>query len=219
MAPLRFVLAGGLAAAMFFNICEAFAPLCQNGVTTTRSFGVSGNLGLRAAPSCRTRTRSTPRSVAAAPRMETQPKVSATEQFWTRPRTTNANWGIFFEIVAKDRPIWITGIHAGGHSFAAHDDYTRLKVRVLSAEGSAVGKELNEKAWTPVGEVLKNRADFQRGVASDLPCSRQIISSFPAWKLAKLPPNTLPCLSRRFTFLQTPEGRSASTRIARPAWL
>jgi len=85
--------------------------------------------------------------------METQPKVSATEQFWTRPRTTNANWGIFFEIVAKDRPIWITGIHAGGHSFAAHDDYTRLKVRVLSAEGSAVGKELNEKAWTPVGEA------------------------------------------------------------------
>ena len=152
MAPLHIMLAGGLAAALALNICEAFAPLHNAVQLNARGFGRAG-WDLRPTPSCRARPNSLPRSVVAAPRMDSQSKISTAEQFWTRPRTTNANWGVFFEVVAKDRPIWITGIQAGGHSFATHDDYTRMKIRVLTADGTAVGKELDESAWKLLGDV------------------------------------------------------------------
>uniref|UniRef100_A0A6U5BH51 Uncharacterized protein n=1 Tax=Hemiselmis andersenii TaxID=464988 RepID=A0A6U5BH51_HEMAN len=73
-------------------------------------------------------------------------------ELWTRPRTTNANWGVFFEVVAKDKDVWVTGLRAGGHSFATYDEYTRLHMRVFTTEGSAVGKELDESAWSLAGE-------------------------------------------------------------------
>jgi hypothetical protein len=150
---MHLVLAGGLAAAMALNVCEAFVPLHHTAALPSRSLGKAGSWDLRGASSCRVRSSVSPRSIAVAPKMDSQSKVSAAEEFWTRPRTTNANYGVFFEVTAKDRPIWITGLRAGGHSFASHDDYTRMKVRVLTADGSAVGKELDEKAWTLVGEV------------------------------------------------------------------
>mmetsp|Transcript_56379 Transcript_56379/g.115325 ORF Transcript_56379/g.115325 Transcript_56379/m.115325 type:complete len:271 (+) Transcript_56379:157-969(+) len=74
-----------------------------------------------------------------------------TFEFYTRPRTTNANWGTFFEIATKDSPVWITGLRAGGHSFASYDEYMRLDVKVLTKEGTCVGFEKDEAAWTKVG--------------------------------------------------------------------
>jgi len=73
-------------------------------------------------------------------------------ELWTRARTTNANWGVFFEIVAKDKDIWVTGLRAGGHSFSSWDEYTRLHMRVFTTEGTAVGKELDSSAWSLAGE-------------------------------------------------------------------
>jgi hypothetical protein len=51
------------------------------------------------------------------------------------------------------RDVWLTGLRAGGHSFAGHEEYTRMHIRVFTAEGSAVGKELDKSQWTLLGEV------------------------------------------------------------------
>jgi hypothetical protein len=217
MAPLHMVLAGGLAAAMAFNVCEAFAPMHQAGLLSSRGLGRAGAWDLRPAQSCRARANKSPRSVAAAPRMDSQSKISASEQFWTRPRTTNANFGVFFEVVAKDRPIWITGIQAGGHSFANHDEYTRMKIRVLTADGSAVGKELDQSAWKLLGEVIRDVQVLRRPILTCSALIRLTTSTFPALKLARSPRFIPPCPSLRFRFRPTLPARSASTRTEKPA--
>ena len=70
-----------------------------------------------------------------------------------RPRTTNANWGVFFEIATKDSPVWITGLHAGGHSFASFDDLTRLDIGVYTKQGTCVGSETDKAPWKRIAEV------------------------------------------------------------------
>ncbi len=218
---MHFVLAGGLAAAMALNVCEAFVPLHHTAALPSRSLGKAVAWDLRGAPSCRVRSNVSPRSVAAAPRMDSQSKVSTAEEFWTRPRTTNANYGLFFEVTTKDRPIWITGLRAGGHSFAAHDEYTRMKIRVLTADGSAVGKELDEKAWTLVGEVTYL---ILAPLCSEhvLTCSirtRRMISRFLASKLARLCRSTHLFRLSQCKFRPTPDGHFASTRTRKQASL
>mmetsp|Transcript_12870 Transcript_12870/g.29619 ORF Transcript_12870/g.29619 Transcript_12870/m.29619 type:complete len:267 (-) Transcript_12870:900-1700(-) len=72
--------------------------------------------------------------------------------FITRPRTTNANWGVFFEIATKDSPVWITGLHAGGHSFASFDDLTRLDIGIYTKGGTCVGSETDKAPWKLIAE-------------------------------------------------------------------
>jgi len=74
-------------------------------------------------------------------------------EFWTRPRTTNANWGVFFDIETKESDVWITGLRCGGHSFAKFDDFTRLKLQCLTKEGSSEGSETNKGVWSPLAEM------------------------------------------------------------------
>lgn len=74
-------------------------------------------------------------------------------ELWTRPRTTNANWGVFFEVATKDKDVWVTGLRAGGHAFADAFDYNKLNMRIFTTEGSAVGKELDASKWTACGEA------------------------------------------------------------------
>ena len=151
MAPSSLLVIAGVAASALV-CCNAFAP-SRGLVAPSRAMGSSCSLRLRGNPSGVRSSLRTP-SVMSAVMEAADQKTSTSEEFWTRPRTTNANWGVFFEIVAKDKPIWITGIRAGGHSFADHNQYTRMNIRVFSAEGSAVGKELDEKAWSLVGKVF-----------------------------------------------------------------
>mmetsp|Transcript_24951 Transcript_24951/g.59308 ORF Transcript_24951/g.59308 Transcript_24951/m.59308 type:complete len:268 (-) Transcript_24951:144-947(-) len=79
--------------------------------------------------------------------------TGGTFEFYTRPRTTNANWGTFFEIATKDSDVYITGIRAGGHSFANFEEYTRLDVTTYTKEGTCVGFETDEKAWKCIGKA------------------------------------------------------------------
>ena len=78
---------------------------------------------------------------------------TAVKEFWTRPRTTNANWGVFFDLENKDSDIWITGIRCGGHSFAKYDEFTRLKLQCFSKEGSGKGAETDKSKWTPAALI------------------------------------------------------------------
>ena len=221
MARLHYVLAGGLAAAMALNVCEAFVQLHHIAGLQSRSLGKAGAWDLRGAPACRVRSNVSPRSIAAAPKMDSQSKVSTAEEFWTRPRTTNANYGVFFEVSAKDKPIWITGLRAGGHSFATHDEYTRMKIRVLTADGSAVGKELDEKAWTLLGEVT-SLDSVPISCLHVLTCSirtRPMNSRFLALKLARLCRCIHLCRSSQCKFRRTLREHSASTRTEKRASL
>mmetsp|Transcript_8429 Transcript_8429/g.16873 ORF Transcript_8429/g.16873 Transcript_8429/m.16873 type:complete len:235 (-) Transcript_8429:162-866(-) len=90
---------------------------------------------------------------AEAPAKEKAAAPGGSFEFYTRPRTTNANWGTFFEIATKDQPIYVTGIRAGGHSFADFETYTRLDVKVMTKEGTAVGFETDADAWKTIGEA------------------------------------------------------------------
>lgn len=75
------------------------------------------------------------------------------QEFWTRPRTTNANWGVFFDLETKGEDIWITGLRCGGHSFARVGAFTRLKLQCFTKEGSSKGAEADKSLWSGLAEL------------------------------------------------------------------
>lgn len=70
------------------------------------------------------------------------------QEFWTRPRTTNANWGVFFDLETKDSDIWVSGLRCGGHSFASVEAFTRIKLQCFTKEGKHTGAETDKGQWT-----------------------------------------------------------------------
>merc|ERR1712205_269713 len=74
-------------------------------------------------------------------------------EFWTRPRTTNANWGVFFDVETKESYIWVTGLRCGGHSFAKYDEFTRLKLQCFTKAGSSKGAETNKSEWSELAKM------------------------------------------------------------------
>jgi len=75
------------------------------------------------------------------------------QEFWTRGRTTNANWGVFFDLETKDQDIWVSGLRCGGHSFASVGSFTRLKLQCFTKEGSSKGAEADKSQWSEKAKI------------------------------------------------------------------
>ena len=75
------------------------------------------------------------------------------QEFWTRPRTTNANWGVFFSLETKDQDVWVTGLRCGGHSFASVGELTRLSLECYTKDGAVEGAETDKSQWTNVASL------------------------------------------------------------------
>eukprot|EP00802_Teleaulax_amphioxeia_P022825 Tamp_23314.p1 GENE.Tamp_23314~~Tamp_23314.p1 ORF type:complete len:267 (-),score=54.92 Tamp_23314:175-975(-) len=147
MLPLAAVMLGCAAPAQAFSPVGALAPGLRMGVGSAHTASLTSACSPRPA-----RNGLGPlKMVATAKKPDTI--TDTAQEFWTRPRTTNANWGVFFTLETKDSDIWISGLRCGGHSFASVDDYTRIKLECWTKEGDSSGAESDKSAWTEAANI------------------------------------------------------------------
>eukprot|EP00287_Rhodomonas_sp_CCMP768_P018062 CAMPEP_0202816578 /NCGR_PEP_ID=MMETSP1389-20130828/7033_1 /ASSEMBLY_ACC=CAM_ASM_000865 /TAXON_ID=302021 /ORGANISM="Rhodomonas sp., Strain CCMP768" /LENGTH=244 /DNA_ID=CAMNT_0049488645 /DNA_START=19 /DNA_END=753 /DNA_ORIENTATION=- len=80
----------------------------------------------------------------------------------TKPRTSNAWFGVYFDVQARDRAVTVQSIKTGCSSMAEGET---LEVQVWSCiDGSGVGKEEDQSAWTQVykGSHALDLVEFNR---------------------------------------------------------
>jgi len=81
--------------------------------------------------------------------------ASGTSRFVAQPRTGNCWHGLYFDIQAKDKPITVTAIRtASSPEGSAPIREDKMNLFIYTCEGSVVGQELVQDAWTLRGEEM-----------------------------------------------------------------
>lgn len=87
---------------------------------------------------------------------ETLPELaSGTSRFVAQARTGNCWHGLYFDIHAKDKPITVTAIRtASSPEGSAPIREDKMDLFIYTCDGSMVGQELQQDAWTLRGEEV-----------------------------------------------------------------
>lgn len=81
--------------------------------------------------------------------------ANGANRFVAQPRTGNCWHGLYFDIHAKDKPITVTAVRtASSPEGSAPIREDKMNLWVYTCEGSMVGQELSQEAWTLRGEEL-----------------------------------------------------------------